>query len=155
MLSLNLPNPGHFPSHFFRTNLHVELSPPQTPQRSRLISESNSLPQDTRCLSWKKKKYIYISAYLQNQIYPVDKKSTQKNMKYCAIFVLLYTLPECRRLGLWDHWSISSHSRRLVVEEKHQVSFDIPTNSDLIKDTQCFFMSLKVFCRTSISVCYY
>lgn len=60
MLSLNLPNPGHFSSHFFRTNLHVELSPPQTPQRSRLISESNSLPQDTRCLSWKKKIYIYL-----------------------------------------------------------------------------------------------
>ena len=76
MLSLNIPNPGHFSSHFFRTNLHVELSPPQTPQRSRLISESNSLPQDTRCLIWKK--IIYKSAYLQNQIYPLNKKNQSK-----------------------------------------------------------------------------
>lgn len=60
MSSLNLPNPGHFSSHFFRTNLHVELSPPQTPQRSRLISESNSLSQDTRCLIWRKNYYIYL-----------------------------------------------------------------------------------------------
>lgn len=117
---INIPNPGHFSSHFFRTNLHVELSPPQTPQRSRLISESNSLPQDTRCLIWKK--IIYISAYLLNQIYPLNKKIKVKDtekMKHCSIFVLLCTFPECRRPGLWDHWSISSHFRRLVVEEKH------------------------------------
>ena len=81
MFSLNLPNPGHFSSHFFRTNLHVELSPPQTPQRSRLISESNSLPQDTRCLIWKK--IIYISAYLVNQIYPLNKKIKVKDTEIC------------------------------------------------------------------------
>lgn len=91
MLSLNLPNPGHFSSHFFRTNLHVELSPPQTPQRSRLISESNSLPQDTRCLSWKKNIYIYICLFAESNLSRGQKINTKKYEILCNFCLTLHT----------------------------------------------------------------
>ena len=91
MSSLNLPNPGHFSSHFFRTNLHVELSPPQTPQRSRLISESNSLPQDTRCLIWKKI-IIYICLFAESNLSLEQKNQSKRYGKNETLFNFCLTL---------------------------------------------------------------